>query len=355
MSHKSLFTAARSAAGLLVALVCSLAAPAWASVHPVEGDDVGEPAPSDASVHVVREELSIDLSGVDAPRGLVRFRARYWLRNDGPAQTMDLTLPLSHAETARVSLDGQVVPRAASAGTSTKQATNGKRGRTFVLHVAPGEHRLDLYHQAKPGVVPLGDVYGFGVDFDLAGAQGWASLGPLALTLRVPQGWKVVEHPTGLPAFGHNGSEYRAQFKHFPRGDILHAGRDGTAASLEHPDMFRLHIEPPLMPHRAFWVVQILAWLIALALPWLAIKRLRRHSRLSAGRLSGGQIVASALVCTALVVALPLGALALHIASYRYLGDVRLMFLLIAVAWIIGSVSCWTGHTLLYRRVATAR
>jgi len=365
MNHSPSRTATAGAA-LLLALVCSFAASAWASVHPSQGDDAGEPAPSVSTVHVVKEELTIDLRGVDAPHGLFHVSARYSLRNDGATQTVSLTFPLGHADltlppsspkTARVSLDGKVVPQAETGGAreeSARDAAKRTLGPAFVLEVSPGEHRLDVAYEATPSVVPLGDVCGFGVDYDLVGAQRWASVGSLAFTVRVPHGWRVVEHPAELRAFDPDATEYRAQFARFPRGDIAHAWRDGAAASLDRPDLLRLHIEPPLMLHRVLWVGQILALLMALALPVMALRRLRRRSQLASG-VSLGQVVTSAFVCTALVVSLPLCGIAFHVTSYRYLGDVQLMLVLIALVWIVGCVSCWAGHVRLWRRVSAAR
>jgi hypothetical protein len=133
----------------------------------------------------------------------------------------------------------------------------------------------------------------------------------------------------------------------------MHVGSDGTPEALERPSTLRLQIEPRRVLHRVLWGAQALALLVTLVLPMLAIARLRW--RLLGAGISRGEILASALACSAMVVALPLLAFGLHVTLYRYVGDVRLMFMLIAIACTFGSVCGWLGHVGLWRRASAAR
>lgn len=50
----------------------------------------------------------------------------------------------------------------------------------------PGEQDFEITFEASPDVIPLGQVRGYGVDYELSGAQGWAAVGPLELNLIAP-------------------------------------------------------------------------------------------------------------------------------------------------------------------------
>jgi len=176
---------------VLASVIIALSQWTWparasASVHFISGDPVGEPSPSAPGVHVEREELTIDLRGVAQSDRLVAFRVRYRLRNDGPGQTVQITPVATGTPSLRVSLHNP------AAGSVEVPAERG----VFALPLVPGEQDLEISFQAKPDIVPLGELHGFGVDYDLVGAQGWASLGPLTVEIIAPAGWEFVERPS---------------------------------------------------------------------------------------------------------------------------------------------------------------
>lgn len=276
--------------------------------HPVRGDQVGESTPSSSTVQILHEELTIDMRRLDAKDGLVRLRAKYRVRNDGPAQTIELARPSPEVRAFRVQ----------------GGARDGQRG-PGTLQLEPGDSEFEVDFQAAPDVTPRDAVRSFAIDYSLAGAQRWAALGSLTLHVLAPPDWRVLEHPAALAATP-QADRYRASFARYPRGKLL------------------VQVQPPLTAHRLLWAVQILLQLATVLLAVWTVRSLRRREQQAGARSPLLLRTLRALGFTVVLLALPLGGLLLHGRLYPYLSDFGTMFTVLVATWCIALGYCWVGH-----------
>ena len=96
---------------LQLLVVSTIARPARANMAAVErfGDPVTEPYPAATSMHIVHEDLSIDMRDALASR-TARIRARYRVRNDGPAQAVELFFVAPGLRSGQVRHQGKRIP-----------------------------------------------------------------------------------------------------------------------------------------------------------------------------------------------------------------------------------------------------
>jgi hypothetical protein len=204
----------------LVAAPVLLAGPdgAWGNAGPSwhEGDPVGEPAPSLASVFIERETLSIDLRPL-ARGGRALVEAAYLLRNDGEGRTLDLVFLAAAlaGSGGAVRLDDRPVPRGVATPPgplpeswrppATTPAIGGSTRLDYLVQssgvipltptLPPGRHLLSVRYEAAPSGQATGAKVSWQLGYILAPARLWAGFGGLDATVRLPSGWEAASDP----------------------------------------------------------------------------------------------------------------------------------------------------------------
>jgi hypothetical protein len=338
----------------LMLLGLSFASPASANMSAplVEGDLVSEPAPSLRNMHIVHEDLTIDLSPLAEPRQPALIRARYRVRNDGPAQTVELFFAAPGLKTGQVKHQGAPVAARVDARALHEIAPNEEalhhratEGLVFAVNFQPGEQVVEVSYAAMPDRVPHAEVNSYAIDYLLSPARRWASFGTLALELKIPQGWRVLDLPRALQA-GADASEQRASFQGLPGKSPPHALATRTLWDLHAlpVDTLRMRVAPPSWPYWLSSGVHWLALLAAVSLPVLAGRELRRRAR--AGHPVSLQLrLLSLVIVLALVVVLPLISMApdLWWTKHRSHLGYGPIFLVLGT-WLVGAVACLVAH-----------
>ncbi len=210
------------------------------------GDPVGEPSPTLDSIHVLHEDLLIDMRSLAhaTPSRVVRVTATYKLRNDGSAKRLELVFIAGglhdSAKAFTVTLDGAPVEGRFSdslpfpASWNLPRTTPGLEWKDsieyqvltrsseldydwntvdmldkrphefhastpsilFWVDLPEGEHTITVAYDAEvTGYGYGGQVYTWQLGYVLAPARRWASFGTLDAKLLVPEGWKAATWP----------------------------------------------------------------------------------------------------------------------------------------------------------------
>lgn len=323
------------------------------------GDRVSEPAPLLSTLHIVQEELRIDMRPVEAKEP-VQISARYHVRNDGSAQRVELFFVAPGLRAGRVTHQGSVVPaqldtRPTEAVVPRSNADSSwprdALGLLFAIDFVPGEQVIEVAYTATPDTLQLDWVKSFAIDYELSPARRWASFGRLKVELLVPHGWDILHLPEALRGNAAS-AEYRGEFPALPSTAVHHVRvhTDHVWAFPELPaDTFRFHIAPSRTPYQAMFALRVLLMLLAAAVPVLAALRLRQRRR--AGHpVELAERAISFVVSLALLIALPLFAFWLegrwlkhHTAGYGPL-------FALAGTWAFGAMAALVGHLWLGRR-----
>jgi hypothetical protein len=290
----------------LTLLLLGLGLPARASAPVAEhaGETLLEPLPSGAPVNVLREDLHLDLTGVDLPGYAPRHRgtrpihvtARYRLRNDGPPGTLHLTFYAPGLAEGSVRLGDVVVPAASAASAAageqgvedTPRMVRKSQERSYDVALAAGEQTLEVSYDLVPDIVEQKDLLSYAVDVGLGPAQHWASFGAFSMEVDVPDGFDVLDAPSALTVV-HGGALLQGSYPSLPAGNIPHTALDAPHVDLSPrpPATLRLHIVPARVTHRlrqfAMYTGYMLGPLAQLwAVAWL-FRTLRRDPLASHG------------------------------------------------------------------------
>lgn len=210
------------------------------------GDPVGEPAPTLDSIHVLHEDLLIDMRSLagTVPSRVARVTATYKLRNDGSAKRLELVFIAGglHDSTNAftVALNGAKVKGQFSdtlpfpVSWNLPRTTPGlewKDSIEYQVYTRSSDQEHDLktvdmlnkrpheFHASTPSIlfwvdIPEGEStitvaydaevtgYGYGglvytwqLGYVLAPARRWASFGTLDAMVLVPEGWQAATWP----------------------------------------------------------------------------------------------------------------------------------------------------------------
>ncbi len=230
---------------IVVVLMFAAVAPVRASGPLVTGGEpVAEPLPGRAKVHVVREDLRIDMRPV-RDKQPVQVVARYLVRNDGPRQPLSLFFVAPGLAHGEVRHQGRIIPARARAGSSARG--NRKPGQTSSSFSSQASKVIDVEYQAEPEALHHNLVDSYTIDYGLEPARHWASFGVLSLDVQVPEDFEVLEAPEALAS---SESGLRAEFRALPNALVKH---HRVAAALESVDLqagaFRLQIAPARAPY----------------------------------------------------------------------------------------------------------
>lgn len=221
MRRSFLAIAAASAATILTAgpALADAASP-WQP-----GDPVGVPSGAVQDVFIEHEDLSMDLSGLNASnpydRPLAAIRATYTLRNDGVAKGADLVFITASEDVRRVEvvLDGAAIPATVGAlgpvppswmpprdtpdprgGPDLYYPVNKPAGLAFHIDLGAGRHTMMTRYQARPTVTSGNRDYNEPVAWQLAfvlsPARQWKGFGDIDVSVIVPSGWLAAVRPS---------------------------------------------------------------------------------------------------------------------------------------------------------------
>lgn len=213
------------AASFVAAFLTAAPALADAAAPIAPGDTVGVPSGPTQNVFIEHEDLSMDLSGLNPSNRNVQpvatVIAKYSLRNDGPAQGIDLVFVTASQSVAAVHvlLDGAPVLAAVGplgpvppswqpphgtpdvqGGPDLPYEVDRPVGLTFHVDLGLGRHTMMTSYQAVPtklsGNAADDAPIWWQLAFVLSPARQWKGFGDLALTVRVPHGWQAAVRPT---------------------------------------------------------------------------------------------------------------------------------------------------------------
>ena len=235
------------AVGVVFTSVILSARPTFADAAPpfVPGDPVGVPWGSVRDVFIAHEDLTMDLSHLNASdattRPLATVAAAYTLRNDGAATGIDLVFVTASrtVESVEVLLDG--TPVAANVGPlgtvpaswlpppSTPNPQGGPdlpyqidsaAGMTFHIDLGAGIHTMTTRYQAAPEKQSANGADNqpiwWQLAFVLSPARQWEGFGDLSLTVHVPGGWSAAVRP----ALARTGDVLSGHFNGIPSDSI---------------------------------------------------------------------------------------------------------------------------------------
>lgn len=325
----------RLSATLLLALGLCFTCRARADhIETIDGDELKEPAPGVPGVHILREDLVIDMRPLVSRDAQVQVRARYTARNDGPASGEG----------------GQKVPaveasadQPASKNHAAEEPRRPSQGPASLSPSKLGEQELTVSYQAVADMLPFRRVRSFGVDYGLAPARAWASFGTLNVELLVPEDWQVLDLPSAMHAAG--PGIYRGHFSALPASPVAHA----KSASEDHDDLrdlsgdaLRFHVSPPPGPYDILLKLQLATCWVAAFLPFLPAIWLWRRARSGTPVSLPGRLV-SFLLSALLVYALPL--LSFYPERLWFpLGGRHFPMSSVLFAWFFGGLFCVLGH-----------
>lgn len=256
------------------------------------GDPVGEPAGDLKQIAITRETLDIDLRPLEKDNRAV-VTAMYQVRNDGPAEHVDLlfvpvALDSRQTGAAGVWLDGQKVSSRISAAQplpaswQPPQTTPGLDGQpalryriihgggegiTFALRLTSGTHRIRVRYLARASQVSGNSpVRYWQLGYVLAPARNWKNFGQLDVTVEVPSRWQLA---SSLP-LQREGDMLRGTFHGVP-ADAL-----GLTAQAPVPPQAPVADLAPFVFGIGLIVVAIIGWLTGM------LVALRRWSSLMA-------------------------------------------------------------------------
>lgn len=222
--------------------------PVWSNMASPElpGSGSGEPGGGTKSLAIEHETLSIDLRPLlkgglsETARAIVA--ATYSVRNDGPAQNLNLFFVAGSAvsDQVMVHLDGQPIAATLQQGRTVPESwqpparTPGLRGGqgkqyhvlagtgySFALTLAPGRHDIRVQYTAKPSAWSDGPAILWQLGYVLAPAREWGSFGQLDVTVNVPPGWLAASEP-GL---SRDGDVLRGSFNGIPADTLALAAQ----------------------------------------------------------------------------------------------------------------------------------
>ena len=189
------------------------------------GDPVGVPSGAVQDVFIEHEDLSMDLSGLNAsnPNGrpTAAIGATYTLRNDGDAKGIDLIFITASKDVsnAQVVIDGAAIPAnvgplgpvppswmpprgmpSLRGGPDLPYYVNSPAGLAFHIFLGPGRHNMMTRYQARPTVLS-GNASNFEpvswqLAFVLSPARQWKGFGDLDVSVIVPSGWLAAVRPS---------------------------------------------------------------------------------------------------------------------------------------------------------------
>lgn len=301
------------------------------------GERVGEIYGAPSSVHIEREELTLDL------RPLARLRpaiveAVYHLRNDGEGREIELHFVAAalapgggaggwiwrgsrwvrddeassqtesgvwlddrRIETVEASEAKRDFPKEWSPPATTPALegvkslpyeTTGEGALTFVIDLAPGRHVLRVRYEARPSAHSDAKTtaVNWQLGYVLAPARKWESFGGLDAKILVPEGWRAASDP----AMRREGDSLVASWGSLPS--------DSLAVTVQTD-------ERTITDARSYWVTLLVSGSILTVLAVLAGVRMgvwfARRGRTSAWTLLLTPLVAAALVgASALISAL---------------------------------------------------
>lgn len=316
------------------------------------GERVTEPAPRGTNVHMLHEQLVIDMRPL-ASKQPIEVKTTYRVRNDGGRQTMQLHFASPGVRDGSITLQGRAV-----AGHETNQALSAldgptpwaesfardQRGSTVALELEPGEQTIEVHYRVVPDHLAWGLVDSFAIDYGLAPARGWASFGTLSLNLAIPLGWHVLDRPTELREV--RPGNYHFAFAGLPQGHRSHF-RDAAEAHRDARDLaddsVRVHVAPPRLPYEIFFIVkQVCCWLAVLVPVALGVRLSLRARR---GRPVGlAQRLLSFCMGIAAVWGLPSLAFAAQQHWFPHGVDHAFPMVWLVGAWLLGALLCVIAH-----------
>jgi hypothetical protein len=189
------------------------------------GDPVGVPSGAVQDVFIEHEDLSMDLSGLNAssPNGrpMATIGATYTLRNDGVAKGIDLIFITASRDvrSVEVVLDGAAIPAKVGplgpvppswmpprgmpnlrGGPDLPYNVTNAAGLAFHIDLGAGRHTMRTRYQARPTVLSGNRDYNEPVSWQLAfvlsPARQWKGFGDLDISVIVPPGWLVAVRPS---------------------------------------------------------------------------------------------------------------------------------------------------------------
>jgi len=270
---------------LLLLAVSSQAGLAWANMAPrhVEGDPIAEPVPLLRDVHIVHEDLRIDLRPLE-DGGDAIIRARYFVRNDGAQRRLELFFVAPGLRTGWVHHGGDMVPAEPTKREVPELARpDGEPARpdglSFALDLVPGPQEIRVKYRARAGVVLTDMVRSYVVDYALAPARRWASFGTLRIELMVPDGWDVLETPAQLES----AESGRGGIAIEPLGQELEPLDDPPRVEWLvrglPVDTLRIHVTPTVPYHGLLRALMIALPIAGLLLPIVLAAWLRARPR----------------------------------------------------------------------------
>lgn len=204
------------------------------------GDPVGEPSPLLDSIHILSENLSIDMRPL-ARRQACRVEATYHVRNAGSARTLDLVFIAGglndSAEAFSIVLDGRPMPgrftdsfpvpiswqlpthtpgfdgsdsipyQVSMPGRAEGPEAQGPGGSTrhplplsasailFSIHLPQGEHTITVTYDARAAGYPYDEIYVWQLGYVLSPARRWGSFGRLDARILLPDDWQAATTP----------------------------------------------------------------------------------------------------------------------------------------------------------------
>jgi len=194
------------------------------------GDPVGVPSGAVQDVFIEHEDLSMDLSGLNASnpdgRPTAAIGATYTLRNDGEAKGIDLIFitASNDVSSVKVVLDGAAIPAKVGplgpvppswmpprgtpslrGGPDLPYYVYNAAGLTFHIFLGPGRHNMVTRYQARPtvlsGIASNSEPVSWQLAFVLSPARQWKGFGDLDVSVIVPSGWLAAVRP-GLSRSG---------------------------------------------------------------------------------------------------------------------------------------------------------
>jgi hypothetical protein len=215
---------------------------------------------------VLEESLHIDFRGLAAP-GFSPVRhelqpvivhTRYRLRSDATHATLPLDVISSGAHDARLTLDGSVLSAA-----SGPTADGAVRRQRYDVPLSSGEHTLELARSVAPSMAIRANLVSYAVDVELAPARAFASFGPIALSVTLPDGFELITAPRALREAGPGAfaASLPGPFA------VAHAHHGDEPLVRIPPDALRVHVTPQRLWHLAATV----AWNIGCALGPLSV------------------------------------------------------------------------------------
>jgi hypothetical protein len=293
---------------LIVILTSLIPVSAFANMaKPWHEGAVGAEGVGVEGIHVVHEALSFKLErSPEHPRPIDQVRAVYELRNEGPAQDVELQFVaagMTEETPFEVHANGTTVPARFAAKHpvpptwSVPESTPTPDGETssltarteanavpsllFTVPMREGPNEVEVKYRAEPSMNSHGRYWLYQTAYVLAPARGWESFGTLDVEVRVPEGHDVA-----------SSLELR------PEGDYLRGSFEGIPA-----DSFTIATQRR-PPFGALWLWYLLVVGGGFAASFLVVRKATTRAI--------GTLAATIVAC---LVAVPLSIVALFVGE----------------------------------------